>query len=168
MTHRISDLVVSILLLLFSAVMINDSSNIRDLGFDGMKADFWPKIVLWLLVIMSSILFGKSFIFIKNNPAISNLKIDNKILIISTLIKFKNAFICFAMFMFFLLTLDYLGMLIGGVLFVFGLLTFLGNFNFKSIVKHFLISIISIGCMWAIFTYGLKVMLPEGEILNVW
>ena len=72
------------------------------------------------------------------------------------------------MFMFFLLTLDYLGMLIGGVLFVFGLLTFLGNFNFKSIVKHFLISIISIGCMWAIFTYGLKVMLPEGEILNVW
>jgi len=41
--------------------------------------------------------------------------------------KFKNALICFFMFVLFLTFLDYLGMLIGGILFVFGLLTLLGG-----------------------------------------
>jgi hypothetical protein len=59
-------------------------------------------------------------------------------------------------------------MLIGGVLFVFGLLTLLGGFSYKLLIKHFSISIISVGFMWIIFTFGLKVMLPEGEILRVW
>ena len=72
------------------------------------------------------------------------------------------------MFMLFLSTLDYLGMLIGGILFVFGLLTLLGGFSHKLIVKHLLVSILSIGFMWMVFTFGLRVILPEGEILRVW
>jgi predicted membrane-bound spermidine synthase len=72
------------------------------------------------------------------------------------------------MFIFFLSTLDYLGMLFGGIAFVFGLLTFLGGFSPNLIFKHLTISILSIGFMWMIFTFGLRVMLPEGEILRVW
>ena len=82
--------------------------------------------------------------------------------------KFKNASICFLMFVLFLAFLDYLGMLIGGVLFVFGLLTLLGGFEIKKIINHSIISIITIGIMWSIFTFGLKVILPEGEILRIW
>ncbi|MDC1194894.1 hypothetical protein N8081_02995, partial [Pseudomonadota bacterium] len=62
----------------------------------------------------------------------------------------------------------YLGMLLGGIVFVFGLLTLLGDFSYKLVLKHLSISVLSIGFMWIIFTFGLKVMLPEGEIIRVW
>ena len=72
------------------------------------------------------------------------------------------------MFVLFLTFLDYLGMLIGGILFVFGLLTLLGGISPKKLFNHFIISIITIGIMWSIFTFGLKVILPEGELLRIW
>ena len=50
MTSNKSDIIIAIFLLCFSGIMINDASNIRDLGFEGMKADAWPRVVLWLLV----------------------------------------------------------------------------------------------------------------------
>ena len=162
MTNNKSDIIIAIFLLCFSAIMINDTSNIRDLGFEGLKADAWPRVVLWLLVIMSSVMFGKSYLLFKTPDHKDNTTFR------INFSKFKNAFLCFGMFIFFLLTLDYLGMLIGGVLFVFGLLTLLGDFSYKLLIKHFSISIISVGLMWMIFTFGLKVMLPEGEILRVW
>jgi hypothetical protein len=59
-------------------------------------------------------------------------------------------------------------MLLGGIAFVFGLLTFLGGFSLNLIIKHLTISVLSIGFMWMVFTFGLRVMLPEGEILRVW
>jgi hypothetical protein len=162
MTNNKSDLIIAIFLLCFSGIMINDASNIRDLGFEGMKADAWPRVVLWMLVVMSSIMLGKTYLQFKTD----NHK-DNNIFKIN-FSKFKNALICFGMFIFFLSTLDYLGMLLGGILFVFGLLTLLGGFTIRLVSKHLSISILSIGFMWVVFTFGLRVMLPEGEILRVW
>ena len=162
MTSNKSDIIIAIFLLCFSGIMINDASNIRDLGFEGMKADAWPRVVLWLLVVMSSVMLGKSYIQLKTEGHKDNnsFKVNFS--------KFKNAFICFGMFLFFLSTLDYLGMLLGGIAFVFGLLTFLGGFSLNLIIKHLTISVLSIGFMWMVFTFGLRVMLPEGEILRVW
>jgi len=162
MTNNKTDIIISVFLLCFSGIMINDASNIRDLGFEGMKADAWPRVVLWLLVIISSVMLGKSYLLFKTegHKGNNNFKVN--------FAKFKNALICFGMFIFFLSTLDYLGMLLGGIVFVFGLLTFLGGFSPNLIFKHLTISILSIGFMWMIFTFGLRVMLPEGEILRVW
>ena len=84
------------------------------------------------------------------------------------LMQFKNALICFGMFIIFLTFLEYLGMLLGGILFVFGLLTFLGGFSIKKITNHLIISVVTIGVMWSIFTFGLKVILPEGELIRIW
>jgi len=162
MTNNKSDIIIAIFLLCFSGIMINDASNIRDLGFEGMKADAWPRVVLWLLVVMSSVMLGKSYILFKTEG-----NKDNNTFHVN-LSKFKNAIICFGMFLFFLSTLDYLGMLLGGIAFVFGLLTFLGGFSLNLIIRHFVISVLSIGFMWMVFTFGLRVMLPEGEILRVW
>jgi hypothetical protein len=36
MTNNKSDIIIAIFLLCFSGVMINDASNIRDLGFEGL------------------------------------------------------------------------------------------------------------------------------------
>ena len=157
------DTIVAIFLLLFCGIMINSSFDIEDPGYQGMKASFWPTIVLCLLSIMCLIMLIKSVV----TEAENNLN-SNDTNLTNVFFKFKNASICFLMFVLFLAFLDYLGMLIGGVLFVFGLLTMLGGFELKKIINHFIISIITIGIMWSIFTFGLKVILPEGEILRIW
>jgi len=158
------DTFVAIFLLLFCGIMINSSFDIEDPGYQGMKASFWPIIVLFLLSIMSLVMLIKSIIV---QPENNNLKSNNTNKP-NVFFKFKNALICFFMFVLFLAFLDYLGMLIGGVLFVFGLLTLLGGFQLEKIINHLIISIITIGIMWSIFTFGLKVILPEGEILRIW
>ena len=157
------DTIVAIFLLLFCGIMINSSFDIEDPGYQGMKASFWPTIVLCLLSIMCLVMLIKSMV----TEAENNLN-SNDTNLTNVFFKFKNASICFLMFVLFLAFLDYLGMLIGGVLFVFGLLTMLGGFELKKIINHFIISIITIGIMWSIFTFGLKVILPEGEILRIW
>ena len=157
------DTIVAIFLLLFCGIMINSSFDIEDPGYQGMKASFWPTIVLCLLSIMCLVMLIKSVV----TEAENNLN-SNDTNLTNIFFKFKNASICFLMFVLFLAFLDYFGMLIGGVLFVFGLLTMLGGFELKKIIKHFIISIITIGIMWSIFTFGLKVILPEGEILRIW
>ena len=157
------DTIVAISLLLFCGIMINSSFDIEDPGYQGMKASFWPTIVLCLLSIMCLVMLIKSVV----TEAENNLN-SNDTNLTNVFFKFKNASICFLMFVIFLAFLDYLGMLIGGVLFVFGLLTMLGGFELKKIINHFIISIITIGIMWSIFTFGLKVILPEGEILRIW
>jgi len=157
------DTIVAIFLLLFCGIMINSSFDIEDPGYQGMKASFWPTIVLCLLSIMCLVMLIKSVV----TEAENNLN-SNDTNLTNVFFKFKNALICFLMFVLFLAFLDYLGMLIGGVLFVFGLLTMLGGFELKKIINHFIISIITIGIMWSIFTFGLKVILPEGEILRIW
>ena len=157
------DTIVAIFLLLFCGIMINSSFDIEDPGYQGMKASFWPTIVLCLLSIMCLVMLIKSVV----TEAENNLN-SNDTNLTNVFFKFKNALICFLMFVLFLAFLDYLGMLIGGVLFVFGLLTMLGGFELKKIINHIIISIITIGIMWSIFTFGLKVILPEGEILRIW
>ena len=157
------DTIISIFLLLFCGIMINSSFDIEDPGYQGMKASFWPTIVICLLSIMCLVMLIKSVV----TEAENNLN-SNDTNLTNVFFKFKNASICFLMFVLFLAFLDYLGMLIGGVLFVFGLLTMLGGFELKKIINHFIISIITIGIMWSIFTFGLKVILPEGEILRIW
>ena len=68
----------------------------------------------------------------------------------------------------FLAPLDYLGMLIGGILFVFLLLNLLGGWRPKQLAIHGAIAVSTMGAMWAVFTFGLRVILPEGEILRIW
>ena len=157
------DTIVAIFLLLFCGIMINNSFEIEDPGYQGMKASFWPTVILCLLSVMCLVMLIKSVVYkTENNLDAIDENTSN------IFFKFKNALICFFMFVLFLTFLDYLGMLIGGILFVFGLLTLLGGSSPKKLFNHFIISIITIGIMWSIFTFGLKVILPEGELLRIW
>jgi putative tricarboxylic transport membrane protein len=126
------DTIVAIFLLLFCGIMINSSFDIEDPGYQGMKASFWPTIVLCLLSVMSLVMLIKSMV----SPTDNNLNSENTNSQ-NIFFKYKNASICFLMFILFLAFLDYLGMLIGGVLFVFGLLTLLGGFEIKKNYKSF-------------------------------
>ena len=81
--------------------------------------------------------------------------------------RYQNAIYCFARFFVFLVTLPYLGMLLGGILFVFLMMSVLGGWSPKLILMHAVIAVLSVGSMWSIFTFGLRVMLPAGELFTI-
>ena len=95
------DTIVSIFLLIFCGIMINSSYYIEDPGYQGMKASYWPRIILWLLSIMSLVMLVKSF---ANKVDSINAGLFSQI----NFMQFKNALICFGMFIFFLTFLDLL------------------------------------------------------------
>ena len=124
------DTLIAIFLIIFCGIMIHSTGYIEDPGYQGMKASFWPTVILWLLSLMSFWLLVKSFyenqFYTKeiNQPESKG----------SFFLKFKNASICFGMFILFLVFLDYLGMLLAGIIFVFGLLTFLGGISKNNLI----------------------------------
>ena len=67
------DTIIAIFLLLFCGIMINSSFDIEDPGYQGMKASFWPTIVLCLLSVMSLVMLIKSMVSKSEN----NLNSEN-------------------------------------------------------------------------------------------
>ena len=61
-----------------------------------------------------------------------------------------------------------LGSLIGGVLFVFTLMSVLGGWSPRNLALHATLALVTVGGMWSIFTYGLGVLLPPGEIFSAY
>jgi|TARA_B100000315_G_C14308954_1_gene465413 hypothetical protein len=57
--------------------------------------------------------------------------------------------------------------LIGGLAFVFTLMGVLGGWQPKRLVLHAAVALGTVGGMWSIFTYGLGVILPQGEIFSI-
>jgi len=51
-------------------------------------------------------------------------------------------------------------------LFVFFALTFLGSLELRLVPIHAAVAVGTVGAMWAIFTFGLRVFLPEGELIS--
>ena len=83
------------------------------------------------------------------------------------LARHRNALTLFALFFVFLITLPILGMLLGGIFFVFLALTLLGEPRAALVLRHGAIAVITVGVMWAIFTFWLRVFLPEGMIVGL-
>ncbi|MBL4667412.1 MAG: tripartite tricarboxylate transporter TctB family protein [Sneathiella sp.] len=163
--------IVAAVLLTFCAVMIGASYDIRDLGFDGLPANAWPRFIIVALAIVSLIYLIQSiFTWRKEAKEQQNQpsELAPKLPLSSRLSKFKNPLWCFILFGAFLGTLDFLGMLIGGILFTFTLLSILGGWEPRKLMMHACVSVISIGFMWSVFTFGLRVFLPQGEILGYW
>lgn len=161
-----TDTITASLLLVFCGVFLKASFDIPDMGYESIGAEVWPRIVLISLAVLSAVYLLRS---VQKGAPESKADADSGPRGISGWIgRFQNAFWCYGLFLIFLLSLDYLGMLIGGILLVFGILTALGRRGLANLLRHAAIALVSMGAMWAIFTFGLKVFLPEGEILQVW
>jgi hypothetical protein len=70
------------------------------------------------------------------------------------------------LFLAYLLSLPWLGMLVGGTAFVFLLLSALGGWSPRLLALHAAIALVAVGGMWSIFTYALGVLLPRGELFG--
>lgn len=159
------DSIVAVFLLLFCAVFIGASFQIREMDFGQMASATWPRAILTLLSVLVLIYLAQSLSQTSGEHT-DTADSGRSPGLIGWLKYYRNAIWCYTLFFAFLLTLDYLGMLIGGVLFVFGMLTVLGERTTRNYLMHALIAIVSVGLMWSIFTFGLRVILPQGMIFT--
>lgn len=158
-----SDSVVAVLLLAFCGIMWNASYAIEITPYQSMQASVWPRIILVGLGLTSAGLLIKAATARRPGP-----RAGARWSPAGLLHRYRNALLVYGVFLAFLLTLDVLGMLLGGTLFVFLALTLLGPPSISRAPAHLATAAVSIGAMWAIFTFGLRVILPEGEILRLY
>ena len=167
MTRVNRDTVVAVVLLLACAVFAAATFEIREPDYGQLSPATWPRVVVGLLTVLSVIYLVQSIR--KGVPAPAEGETSPKTDrggVVGFFAHWRNVFWCFALFLAYLLTMPYLGMLIGGLLFVFMLLNALGGWQPKQMALHAVIALVTVGGMWALFTFGLHVLLPPGEILG--
>lgn len=161
MSRLNTDTVCAIVILAVGGVFFWATFDIQKMDYRSLGAEVWPRVILVLLFVLT---FAYLFQSLKQGP-------DEKSEgggVMGWIGRYQNALWCYALFGGFLFTLNYLGMLIGGTLFVFLTLTALGERTLRAHAVHAAIALISIAFMWSVFTYGLKVILPQGEIISAW
>lgn len=153
------DVAVAVFLLLLCAVFSAASFRIEETAYATIGADVWPRLILAILFALSSIYLIQSLR--RAAPESEGPRVG-------FFSRYRNAILLYGLFLAFLLTLDFLGMLLGGILFVFLALTVVGERTPKNLATHAAVAVISVGAMWSIFTFALRVILPEGVILSIW
>jgi Tripartite tricarboxylate transporter TctB family len=163
------DVVVALLLLLFCGTLFWESTHIRLTDYASMNSRVWPQLVLGALTLAALVYLWEALTgrVADDGSAEAGAPDDTGGGLAGWLRRYRNALICYALFFAFLVSLDILGILIGGTLFVFLALTLLGRPTLSLVPLHAAIALGSVGFMWAVFTFGLRVFLPEGEILTI-
>lgn len=160
------DTVSAIVLLALCGAFYAASFEIRETSYGTLQSYFWPRIIIGVLTLCSLLYLIQSVVAARTappRPAGPGVGPT----VVRWFRDYLNAIICFALFFVFLVTLDWIGMLLGGILFVFLALTLMGKRDIRSHLMHAAVAVISVGAMWALFTYAIGVILPEGELLNL-
>jgi len=153
------DVVVGIVLLLLCGTFTIATLDMETPSFGQMPPALWPRIILAPLTVLSLVFLIRALV----NPTDTGPDRGGPM---GWFRYYQTPIVCFSLFFVFLVTMPYLGMLIGGVLFVFVMLCFLGGWSLRQIGLHAAVSIVLVGAMWSIFTFALGVILPRGEIFT--
>ncbi len=163
------DAVIAIVLLMACGILFWSTFSIRSPDYGQLKPSTWPRVILGVLTLLSTIYLIQS---LRRGPAPedesdrSDAGPPRAPGPIGWILYWRNPLWCFALFFAYLVTLPYLGSLIGGVLFVFTLMSVLGGWGGRNLIVHAVLALITVGGMWSVFTYGLGVILPPGEIFS--
>ncbi|HIM87376.1 MAG TPA: tripartite tricarboxylate transporter TctB family protein [Gammaproteobacteria bacterium] len=157
------DTVIAIILMVFCGIFFWASFSIREPDYGVLPPSAWPRVVLVALSVLTVLYFVQSIRRTRtfddsSSTAGKGLKHWFSI--------WQNPIWCFVLFFGYVASLPVLGMLIGGVTFVFLLQCVLGGWSPRNLVVHALVALATVGGMWCIFTFGLGVLLPAGEIFN--
>jgi len=170
MARLTRDAIIAIVLLLVCGTLYWATFDIREPNYGQLKPSTWPRVVLTALAFLSVLYLIQS---IRKGPALKD-EYDtydsgtaNQPGFMGWLVHWRNPIWCFVLFFLYLVTLPYLGSLIGGLAFVFTLMGVLGGWRPRTLAVHAAVALITVGGMWTIFTYGLGVILPPGEIFSV-
>lgn len=157
------DVIVAVLLLVFCAALFWASYDIRETSYGTMQSHVWPRIIIVVLAFCSVLYLFRSVVAGPETEANGDHETPSGG-IVGWLSRYRNAIICFGLFLAFLFSLEWIGMLLGGILFIFLALTAMGPGGMRSHMIHAAIAVVSMGAMWSIFTFAIGVILPEGEL----
>lgn len=162
-----SDTLIALLLLVVCGELLRQTFFFRVPPFATMGSEVWPRLVVGVLAVLSVIYLIQSLA-----PAAAKAEAPSKAPSEATApaagakrFSHRNAIICFVLFTLFVATLPWLGMLLGGIAFVFLMQEFMGPRDMRSRVMHLVVAVVSVGGMWAIFSFALRVILPQGVLL---
>lgn len=161
------DVVVALLLLLFCGVFFWESFNIQLTDYGQMNSRVWPRLILGALLIAALVYLWQALRGEVAEAVAAGRVEEGSGGLLGWVVRYRNALTCYALFLGFLLTLPIFGMLIGGILFVFLALTALGPPTLRRVPLHAAIAAGTVGAMWAVFTFGLRVFLPEGILISI-
>ncbi len=153
-----SDIVIALLLMVVCAVFFYETFAYQKIHLAIIGSKLWPRVVVIALFALSAAYLVQSLRAVQG-PSATPWRLKE------WLRANRNVVGCFALYALFLLSLPYLGMLLGGMAFVFLTLGFVGERSARNHMVHALIAVVSVGIVWATFTYALGVVLPEGEIV---
>ena len=163
--NRISkDTVIAAILLVVTGLFYWETYNIPKLDYASIGSEVWPRVILVPLFVLCLIYLVQSL----RSAAPAAREPTGGGGVLAFLYTYRNPISSFAVFFVFLLTIDYLGMLLGGTALVFALLTVLGHRTPRAIALHTVIAAASVGLVWSLFTYVLRVYLPQGELLQIY
>lgn len=154
------DFFVAVFFLALSVGMYILSYSLPEPMFNQLASWTWPRAILIPMGILSIVMLIQSQLSGEDSVDFRDLLEWTR--------ENKNPFICFVLFFVFLLTMPVLGMLLGGLAYVFLTLSVLGGWQPKQLATHAVISIVFVCGMWAVFSLALGVVLPEGIILRVY
>ena len=163
------DVVIAIVLLMACGVLFWSTFDIRVPDYGQLMPSTWPRVILGALTLLSAIYLLQS---LRRGPAPKDDYIEDAEApaaapgLLGWVAYWRNPIWCFFLFFLYLVTLPVLGSLIGGVLFVFALMGVLGGWRPRNLLLHGVLALVTVGGMWALFTYGLGVILPPGEIFS--
>jgi len=163
------DAIIAIVLLVASGILFWSTFSIRAPDYGVLLPSTWPRMIIVALAILSFIYLVQSLKAGRNvddKDVAPTEEYQREPGLKGWFIHWLNPIICFGLFFAYLATLPILGSLIGGVLFVFALMSAIGGFALRDIGLHAVLSLATIGGMWSIFTFGLDVILPTGIIFS--
>ena len=138
------DVYIAVLLLVVCGVFFWASFDIREPDYGTLPPSAWPRVILAVLTLLSLIYLAQS---LRRGPdeAPAPEETPGPAGIGGWFAKWRNVLWCFLLFFAYLASLPVLGMLIGGVLFVFILLNVLGGWQPRQLVFHAAVASIAIG-----------------------
>lgn len=162
------DTFIACILLAITALFFWETFNIPTPEYASIGSDVWPRVLLVPLFVLGLIYLVQS---LRQQQRADEDTGDPEVTaggVLGFIVRFRNPLSAFAIFFLFLLTIDYLGMLIGGIALVFLLLTVLGHHSPRHLALNATVAVLSVGLVWSVFTYLLRVYLPQGELLQIY
>jgi putative tricarboxylic transport membrane protein len=153
------DSIVATVLLIAGGVLFWDTFQWRRTPYATMASSVWPRFVLIVFFALCAVYLIRSLV--------KGAAGESKATFLGWLTYYRNPLWCYGLFFLFLVTLPYLGMLIGGILFVWAVQAAVGERTIRAQLRHATIAIASVGFMWLVFTYALDVILPAGSLIHI-
>ena len=149
------DTIVAICLLVICGGLGYASLDIREPDYGQLSPATWPRVIVGVMAFLSTIFLVQS---LRAGPDAPREPIGGMTGFFGY---WRNVLWCFVLFGAYLIAIPYVGILLGGMAFVFLLLTALGGV--RNTVLHIVIAVVTVGGMWTLFTFALRVILPRGE-----